>query len=733
MEKSGPNLLKCFGLRSRKESISDLQAPIVEIITPWDNKDLVLSISRNGCLQVWRIENNQIRLMIYSWFTYLTLSGGLMAEYDHHNGRLLFAAKDANQIFYLDQVLLPDLPEPPKETFFQRLRDRKPPQSPFQREELEAFGEFKSLDIEPYQIIAADSQKNRVVAVHSSSSAYRLASWSFPDAAKIWMVEMDMTYPYNLVVGAGEFIAVSDAVGGTQLFDNNSGDLIRSYPGKLQNPMIFSRDGKSLFMGDRDGNIDLIKPNEQWASVATMAWTGSWINDFALKNNLKIAVVATAGRGVMIWDLERSQCLLNLEVDDEVTRLLVNRTMTRVIAGTFKGKIISLDIEEVDLQMISEAQPKEIAEKSLCWDFFISHASEDKDLVARPLAQALKQAGFRVWLDESELRIGDSLRGKLDDGLKRSRHGVVVLTNHFFAKKWPQEELDALMALSGQGRKILPVWGDMEPEQVALYSPLLAGKLAANVRDGIDAVAQQIVQAVNPEHLPTFNVGSLLHVEVTGSGEIIGGSGALVADMLMAFEDMGKVPKFKVVFTSRKICSEKLEAEHALGEKHNRDLSLNLRRELSGLDKTAHNMERALALLLKKYGNNSLAQIKTTVEGLGREFVRSLSPQESYNSELRQNLAAIDLFLYGTSVRTKMWLTKDQLIEFLGKPTTGFSELTWLLTMSDMRASELPSELYWSEALPKMLVAVVDWYLGQDSGVSHEKLLDFNNWQIGPA
>jgi hypothetical protein len=76
------------------------------------------------------------------------------------------------------------------------------------------------------------------------------------------------------------------------------------------------------------------------------------------------------------------------------------------------------------------------------WDAFISHASEDKDEIVRPLARELQQRGLRVWYDEFELRIGQSLRRKIDEGIARSAFGVVVLSNAFFAKNWTQYELD---------------------------------------------------------------------------------------------------------------------------------------------------------------------------------------------------------------------------------------------------------------------------------------------------
>jgi hypothetical protein len=44
------------------------------------------------------------------------------------------------------------------------------------------------------------------------------------------------------------------------------------------------------------------------------------------------------------------------------------------------------------------------------WGVFISHAWEDKEAFACPLAKAQEEEGLRVWYDEFTLRVGDSLR-----------------------------------------------------------------------------------------------------------------------------------------------------------------------------------------------------------------------------------------------------------------------------------------------------------------------------------
>lgn len=65
--------------------------------------------------------------------------------------------------------------------------------------------------------------------------------------------------------------------------------------------------------------------------------------------------------------------------------------------------------------------------REVSYDAFISHASEDKEDLVRPLAEKLKAAGFSIWYDNFELKVGDSLRRSIDKGLANSKFGIVVL------------------------------------------------------------------------------------------------------------------------------------------------------------------------------------------------------------------------------------------------------------------------------------------------------------------
>lgn len=132
------------------------------------------------------------------------------------------------------------------------------------------------------------------------------------------------------------------------------------------------------------------------------------------------------------------------------------------------------------------------------FDVFISHASEDKDVVVRPLAHALREGGLSVWYDEFELRIGDSLRRKIDKGLASSRFGVVVLSQAFFGRGWPEYELDGLVTRSVSGDQVLlPIWHNVSKTEVIGYSPSLADKLARNTATStVEDIAAEIIDVI---------------------------------------------------------------------------------------------------------------------------------------------------------------------------------------------------------------------------------------------
>jgi len=174
------------------------------------------------------------------------------------------------------------------------------------------------------------------------------------------------------------------------------------------------------------------------------------------------------------------------------SRLGAKATLPRIIEGKLNFlKMIRGNDDQVrrnlQRQLVNEwpeyqkVMEKENSELNMR-DLFISHATEDKEYFVRPLVKALIHEGVSVWYDEYELTIGDDLLAKINDGLAKSRYGVVVLSPNFFhvKKTWPDREVGALFAQEDATNRprVLPIWHNVDQPLVAAKNPILAGKLA---------------------------------------------------------------------------------------------------------------------------------------------------------------------------------------------------------------------------------------------------------------
>ena len=156
------------------------------------------------------------------------------------------------------------------------------------------------------------------------------------------------------------------------------------------------------------------------------------------------------------------------------------RGSTRASVRTLPGLLP--EIREAPLTSVPSLvreQPPKVETGEEVFDVFISHASEDKDTIVRSLATELVRQGLKVWYDEFTLRIGDSLRQKIDKGLGKSRVGLVVLSPSFVSKGWTNYELDGIITRTVSGEQILlPIWHNITKQEVVDFSPSLADKVA---------------------------------------------------------------------------------------------------------------------------------------------------------------------------------------------------------------------------------------------------------------
>ena len=94
--------------------------------------------------------------------------------------------------------------------------------------------------------------------------------------------------------------------------------------------------------------------------------------------------------------------------------------------------------------------------------------------------------------------MGDSLRRKIDQGLSKSRFGIIVISKSFIKKGWTNYELDGLMTKAVSGQQILlPIWHDITKQEVINYSPSLADKVARSTsQETVEEIAEEIANMV---------------------------------------------------------------------------------------------------------------------------------------------------------------------------------------------------------------------------------------------
>lgn len=123
---------------------------------------------------------------------------------------------------------------------------------------------------------------------------------------------------------------------------------------------------------------------------------------------------------------------------------------------------------------------------------YLAHATEDK-AVAEQLARGLTARGIEVWYDSWEIRAGDSLRQKMDQGLKDCTHFVVLLTPTSIKKPWVNQEIDAGLMHAVEGRAHFA--GLRHNLPLDALTPLLRTRLTPEYvpgDEGLDALAAEI-------------------------------------------------------------------------------------------------------------------------------------------------------------------------------------------------------------------------------------------------
>ncbi len=223
--------------------------------------------------------------------------------------------------------------------------------------------------------------------------------------------------------------------------------------------------------------------------IATAEVCAAIINNFDWVDEIRKGLKMITGfPNEPVEDL--SECIFTGRVAMYVEGQIAQQAVAQLTALA-ATKNLSLLLRDAEYARIRDAREQPHA--------FISHDARDKDAMARPLAVILTQNLCKVWYDEFSLRIGDSLRAKIEEGLKSCKKCILILTPNFLSnERWAKREFDSVFTreIVQNENLFLPVWSRVTRDVVFKYSPILADRVGILWERGVEVVARELLKVL---------------------------------------------------------------------------------------------------------------------------------------------------------------------------------------------------------------------------------------------
>ncbi|MGE0045019.1 MAG: TIR domain-containing protein [Hyphomonadaceae bacterium] len=130
------------------------------------------------------------------------------------------------------------------------------------------------------------------------------------------------------------------------------------------------------------------------------------------------------------------------------------------------------------------------------FEIFISHASEDKEAIARPIYEALQRMGLKAFLDEPHIAWGENFTKKINTALGAARTVIAIVSSNSTTKDWPVAEINTALGFEVNGSKrVVPVMVG-QPDLSKL--PLIRGKNHIVWNGNAEAVAARVRDILRP-------------------------------------------------------------------------------------------------------------------------------------------------------------------------------------------------------------------------------------------
>ena len=235
-------------------------------------------------------------------------------------------------------------------------------------------------------------------------------------------------------------------------------------------------DKKSADAQKKASNVSISKNASASTIKSKMSQINRYNNDAVKASN----VSADLQKKIAEKRVKRNDAYLKLQKAQAEEQRKQDKAVKKM-QSLYETRISELVNQVLPQTILSSQRQGQQSDDEEEYDVFVSHAWEDKESFADEFVSELESLSIKVWYDTKKMKWGDSMRTKIDQGLRKSKFGVVILSPSYIAegKYWTKAELDGLFQMESiNGKTLLPIWHELTKKDVMNFSPIIASKLA---------------------------------------------------------------------------------------------------------------------------------------------------------------------------------------------------------------------------------------------------------------
>ncbi len=169
----------------------------------------------------------------------------------------------------------------------------------------------------------------------------------------------------------------------------------------------------------------------------------------------------------------------------------------KMVRGTSDPVFLKLCARVLDLDPNPSKFIRQMVFGAADYEIFLSHASEDKAEIARPIFEACKKAGLKAFLDEEHIGWGENFTKKINTALGAARTVLIIVSSNSVSKDWPLAEINTALAFEVERKKRVIAIVVGKPDLSKL--PLIKAKNFMTWSGDPAPVVAALKRAVRPE------------------------------------------------------------------------------------------------------------------------------------------------------------------------------------------------------------------------------------------